>query len=100
MHQRPTRKEFCEICGTTKRSTIDRHHIIPRTDPRCTDNLGNIAIICSNCHRSVHANEIIIEGVFFTTEGSKLFWHYEGEDYVVRPGVFLLADGTANIVEE
>lgn len=99
MHVRPKRREFCEICNTRQRTVIDKHHIIPRTDPRCTDDLGNIAIICSNCHRRVHAHEIIIEGVFATTDGCRLFWHYSGENYTIRPGVMLKADGTADVVE-
>lgn len=93
-----TSKE-CEICGNKDRATIDKHHIIPRTDPRCTNALSNIAIICSNCHRKVHAGEIIIEGVFSTSVGTRLFWHKSGESHVVRPGIFLQKDGTAKIVE-
>jgi hypothetical protein len=61
--------------------------------------LGNLAIICSNCHRRVHAGEVIIEGVFMTSVGVKLFWHSSDEDFIVRPGIFLLKDGTADIKE-
>lgn len=89
----------CEICETQNKKVIDKHHIIPRTDPRTHHGLSNLAIICSNCHRRVHAGEIIIEGVFMTSIGQKLFWHYDGEPHIVRPGVFLLKDGTANIIE-
>lgn len=92
-------KTMCEICGTTNKAAIDYHHIIPRTDPRTHHGLSNLAIICSNCHRRVHAGEIIIEGVYPTSGGTFLFWHYDNQDYTVRPGVFLQKNGTALIME-
>ena len=90
----------CEICGEQDRSTLDRHHIIPRTDPMCTNWPDNLALICSNCHRRVHAGEIIIEGVFMTSLGLRLITHAKGEPFLVRPGIILRPDGLAEIVEE
>lgn len=89
----------CEICGMRNKKAIDFHHIIPQTDPRCTNGISNLAIICSNCHRLVHAHEIIIEGVFQTSQGHKLFWHKKGEKPIIRTGVILQDDGTALILE-
>lgn len=91
-----TAKKKCEICEV-RGPMLDRHHIIPRTDPRSTDLDSNLAIICANCHRRVHANEVIIEGVFRTTMGRKLFFHEAGQRYVVNKGIHLKADGTAEI---
>lgn len=99
MNVRSKLKKVCEICGSKNKSTIDKHHIIPRTDPRTTDNISNLAIICSNCHRRVHAGEIIIEGVYTTSAGTLLFWHYSDKPWTIRPGIFLQKDGTAKIVE-
>ena len=62
--------------------------------------MGNLAVVCANCHRRIHAGEIIIEGVYMTSGGMQLFWHYEGDPHIVRPGVFLQADGTALIVND
>lgn len=94
------KKEKCEICDDSRSEVLDYHHIIPRSDPRCTDDIHNLAIICATCHRAVHAGLFIIEGVYMTTGGRRLFWYRPGEDWVVRPGVFLNDDGTATIVEE
>lgn len=95
------KKRCCEICGFSNRKALHLHHIIPRTDPRCTDFPANLACICANCHNLVHSLEIIIEGRFQTTEAeeTKLFWHKKGDDFVIRPGVILHADGTATVKE-
>lgn len=87
----------CEICGVDIDGITHRHHIVPRTDKRSTNHFSNLAFICPNCHYRVHNNEIIIEGVFLTTDGPKLFHHKSGEDFIVREGVILLPDGTAEI---
>lgn len=97
--KRIKRKDRCEICHITDSKVIDYHHIIPRTDPRCTNDLSNLAIICSNCHRIVHSGDIIIEGVYLTTTGTKLFWHRKGEPHIIRKGVQLLPNGMALIEE-
>ena len=93
------KKPKCEICGFSNKKALHLHHIIPRTDPHCTDFPSNLACICSNCHNLVHAKEIIIEGRFATTatEESKLFWHKAGDPPVIRTGVILNDDGTATV---
>lgn len=96
-YRRP--KICCEICGETNKKTLDRHHIIPKTDPNCTELDTNLAVVCASCHRKIHALDIIIEGVFSTSAGRHLFWHYKGEPYVVRPGIILHSDGTATVKE-
>ena len=98
--KRKLKYEFCEICGFDFKSAIHVHHIIPRTDPKCTDAESNYAYLCDNCHNQVHALELIIEGRYLTTEGQKLFWHKKGEKYHIIPGVILNADGTATIQKE
>jgi hypothetical protein len=89
-------KICCEICKT-KGCVLDRHHIIPRTDPNTSHMDSNLAILCANCHRRVHAGEYIIEGVFATSGGKHLFWHKAGDPHIVIEGVILFDDGTAEV---
>jgi uncharacterized ferredoxin-like protein len=91
--------EHCEICGLNSPKALENHHIIPQTDPRCTNNFSNIAIICGSCHNEVHAGIKIIEGRYMSTVGNKLFWHLDGEKPIIRSGVFLLKSGLAEIRE-
>jgi hypothetical protein len=90
-------KHECEICGLLSQSALERHHIIPRTDPRCTDFESNIATICGSCHNEVHAGDKIIEGRFVTTSGTRLFWHTSGSAHKISEGVILLPSGLADI---
>lgn len=92
-----TKKAVCEMCGLHSAKAIERHHIIPRTDPRCTDEPINIASICGSCHNEVHAGEKIIEGRYLTSSGVKVIWHKSGEPFIVREGVILLPSGMAEI---
>ena len=86
----------CEICGFSGKA-LHAHHMIPRTDPNCTDDFANLATLCANCHNEVHAHEKIIEGRFLTTAGYQLFWHKKNEKPIIREGIILLDDGTAII---
>jgi hypothetical protein len=92
-----SRATVCEICGLKSGSAIERHHIIPRTDPRSTNKASNIASICGSCHNEVHAGTKVIEGRFLTTSGNNLFWHNIGELPKIREGVILLDSGLADI---
>ena len=71
------KKTICEICGLADSSILHRHHIIPRCDPRC--NNSNIAILCPNCHYTVHTGNLIIIGIYPSTEGRCLMWYKRGE---------------------
>jgi hypothetical protein len=75
------KKEFCEICRYDNPAALNFHHIIPRCDPRCTNDNTNIAIICHICHDLIHAGEIIILGVYSSTakNGRTLLWHKKDE---------------------
>lgn len=92
-------EKACEICGNTNKKVFHKHHIIPRTSVLCTNMASNLAHICSNCHMAVHAGQYIIEGVYFTSGGHRLFWHRAGEEYVIRPGIFLRPDGEVDIID-
>jgi hypothetical protein len=69
----------CEICNVEKKSILHRHHIIPRRDARCTNHDGNLAILCPNCHSRVHTGEIIIIGVYQTSDGRQPMWFKKGQ---------------------
>lgn len=73
-------KDRCEICGYDKSAAINYHHIIPKCDPRCTNDNHNLAVICHSCHDLVHAGEITIIGVYSSTGGRRLMWFRTGED--------------------
>lgn len=90
----------CEICEEPNQKVLDLHHIIPRSNPLSTDKQDNLTIICSNCHRRVHAGEIIIEGVYMTSTGPRLITHHQGEPYCIRPGFILGPGGSVDILEE
>ena len=70
-------KDICEVCGFNNPNAINTHHIIPRCDPRCSNDNHNLAILCHVCHDLVHAGDIIIIGVYASTAkgGRTLMWH-------------------------
>lgn len=74
------KKIKCEICGLTDSKILHWHHIIPRTDERCTNSDVNIAVLCPNCHNKVHAGEFIIIGVYDTTDGTQTLWFKKGTE--------------------
>lgn len=73
-------KISCEICGLRKKSILHRHHIIPRADDRSTNSDSNLAVLCPNCHSCVHSGDIIIIGLYKTTNGPQLIWFKRGEE--------------------
>lgn len=70
----------CEVCGLAKKAILHRHHIIPRCDPRCTNADDNLAVLCPNCHSLVHTGEIIIVGVYSSTDGRVPVWFQKGDE--------------------
>ncbi len=87
----------CEICALQSAAAIELHHIIPQTDPRCTNDPFNLAAICGSCHNEVHKGFKIIEGRYQTSIGLKLFWHEVDKPHTIRPGIYLLKSGMAEI---
>ena len=86
------KKIMCEVCEENNRAVLHEHHIIPKRDKRCTNNRGNLACLCSNCHNLVHAGEIIIIGVYGSTEGKKLMWFRLGEEPPLPKEYWLIKD--------
>ena len=73
-------KISCEICGLANAAILHRHHIVPRQDPRSTNSDNNLAILCPNCHSCVHTGDLIIIGIYGTTDGQKTMWFKNGDD--------------------
>ena len=59
---------------------IHKHHIIPKSDPRSSNNDNNLAIVCPTCHARIHTGEIIVLGVYQTTGGTIPIWFKNGDD--------------------
>lgn len=72
-------KNRCEICGFNNPAALNVHHIIPRCDSRCTNDNHNLSIVCHICHDLIHVGEIIVIGVYSSTQGRKLMWFRKGE---------------------
>ena len=74
-------KKVCEICGFDKPAALNLHHIIPRCDPRSTNNNSNLAVVCHVCHDLIHASpaEITIIGVYSSTAGRQLMFYHGSE---------------------
>lgn len=90
--QEKLKKDRCEICKYDNPAALNIHHIIPRCDPRCTNDNYNLSIVCHTCHDLIHAGEITIIGVYFTTAGRKLFWFKKGETPPLEEEFWLIKD--------
>lgn len=73
-------KVACEVCGEKDKNVLDLHHIIPRTEPECTNSGMNLAVLCSTCHRKVHLGNLKILGVYPSTSktGRTLVYELDG----------------------
>lgn len=91
-------KVKCEVCGNNKKAVLHVHHIIPKRDPRCTNNNGNLACLCSNCHNLVHSGAIIIIGVYKTTGGRQLMWFNEGDNPPLPKEYWLIKENSLVIL--
>lgn len=67
----------CYLCGTENYEILDAHRIIPGSDGG-KYNWFNMLVICSNCHRKVHAGQIKIDRKYLSTSG-KWILHYFDE---------------------
>ena len=85
-------KTACEICSMPDLRIMHRHHIIPRPDPRCHNGSNNLACLCPNCHSLVHAGEIVILGVYYSTNGRCLVWHNRNEQPPLAKEFWLVKD--------
>ena len=54
----------CEVCGENDNHTLQRHHIVERTEINTSNHDFNLAVLCGNCHSKVHAGSLEIIGVW------------------------------------
>jgi len=85
-------KTACEICGLADRAILHRHHIIPRQDSRSTNGDANLAVLCPNCHSKTHTGELVILGIYPSTEGKTLVWHRKTEPAPFPKECWLVGD--------
>jgi hypothetical protein len=83
-------KKHCEICFLKNKKVLNLHHIIPRCDSRCTDNNSNLAVVCSNCHDLIHVGDIIIIGVYQTSNGREVLNFKKGEKPPLEEDLWLI----------
>ena len=83
----PSRKQIfklsekkCYFCGVENYEILDAHRIVPGCEGGKYD-WFNTLVICSNCHRKVHAGQIRIFRKYFSTSG-KWVLHYIDENGV------------------
>jgi hypothetical protein len=74
------KKVSCEVCSYNIPAALHIHHIIPQCDPRCSNNLSNLAVLCAICHNLVHTGDIIIIGVYPSTKGRQLMFFRKGQE--------------------
>lgn len=61
-------KNKCEIEDCDETLNLELHHIIPRTDPRCTNNNSNLCVLCQNHHALTHSGQLILIGFYPSTK--------------------------------
>ena len=105
--QKKLTKEACEVCGDDRIAALNIHHIIPRCDPRCTNNNYNLSVVCHTCHDLIHAGEITVIGVYDSTNGRKLMWFKAGEEpplerkfWIVKDNPFVVRRRLKSTTEE
>ena len=74
----------CFFCDEKNENILDAHRIVPGKDggkyiPT------NILCICSNCHRKVHAGEIVVDRKYNCTSGLPMIHYFiNGEEFVQK----------------
>lgn len=70
----------CYFCGEDNYDLLDAHRIIPG-EHGGKYNDHNIIVLCANCHRKTHSDNLTILGKYFSTTGRWLIKYVEnGEE--------------------
>lgn len=69
----------CFFCGLDDYDLLDCHRIVPgefggHYTPK------NTLVACSNCHRRIHAGQIVVHGKYFCTAGRFMVNYTENEE--------------------
>lgn len=68
----------CYFCEEDDYNLLDVHRIVEgKNDGKYTD--FNVLVVCSNCHRKIHSNQIKIDRKYYSTSG-KWILHYWQDD--------------------
>lgn len=75
-----SRIDQCEICGCRNKETLQKHHIVERTELNSNNDDFNLAVICGNCHLLVHSGVIQLIGIYPSTgaNGRTLIYKRDG----------------------
>jgi hypothetical protein len=71
----------CCLCGEEDYAVLDCHRIKPGEEGgRYVE--SNVLVICANCHRKIHDDQIVIDRKYNTTSGTTVlhFWDEDGEE--------------------
>ena len=79
--------KLCQICNQKAHHS---HHINSKSY-KGSNKKFNLVDLCASCHVEVHLSNIVLEGVFLTSDGYELIWHKKGEDSITgyEPKVFV-----------
>jgi len=73
--------KVCYFCGYDKYEGLDCHRIIEGSaGGRYTEH--NTIVVCTNCHRKIHAGKIKIDRKYFSTSGKWVlhYWDENGQE--------------------
>lgn len=66
----------CQICKIENYALLDAHRIVPGVENGKYTS-SNILVICSNCHRKIHAGDIEILSKSYSTSGNYVVRYLE-----------------------
>ena len=70
----------CLICGEDNYNVLDVHRIEYGSQGG-TYTKRNTIVVCTTCHRRIHAGEIEIDGKYNSTKGLMVHYFVEGKEY-------------------
>lgn len=71
----------CFFCEEDDYAVLDCHRIVEGADGgEYTD--FNTVVVCANCHRRIHDEQIVIDRKYFSTSGQYVLHYWEdGEEF-------------------
>ncbi len=76
----------CTFCPETNLNILDTHRILPGSEGG-EYHIRNSLIVCSNCHRRIHAGEITCDRKYLRTDGRWVLRYFEdGQEKWVECG--------------
>lgn len=69
----------CFFCDLDLYETLDVHRIVAGCNGGNYNNYNSITV-CANCHRLIHAGEILVDKKYMSTKGLVLHYYRNGEE--------------------